>query len=122
MLFGGPWERPFPPYFVQYLHPVGFFFFSLFLSRPLLVRMCALRDVVFFVLVGVVVIATWTGRGSGDCVAFLFLFVCAGPVVVLGLRCPWSWRRLRFPRRSPTGSLEAQSVSAKTVAAWSSPD
>ena len=57
MLFGGPWARPFPPYFVQYLHPVGFLFFYLFLHRPLLVWMWALRDVVLFLREG----------GYGDC-------------------------------------------------------
>ena len=63
------------------------------------------------------VIATWTGRESGDCVAFLFLFVCAVSFVVLGLCCLWSWQRLRSPSCSPTGSVEAQAVAIPTVAA-----
>ena len=53
MLFGGLYARPFPPYLVQYLQPVGFFFLSLFSSRPLIVRLRALRDVVLFRLRGV---------------------------------------------------------------------
>ena len=90
-MFGGPWARQFLPYFVQYLHPVGFFLFSLFSSRPLLVQLCALWDVVlFFSGVWGVVIATLTG--GGDCVAFLFIFVCDVPFLVLGIRCMWSWR------------------------------
>ena len=90
MLFGRPCARPFPPYFVQYLHPVGFFFFSLILYRPLLVRLLSLQDVVLFCLRedGGVVIATWTGRGSGDCIAFLLHLVYAVPFVVLVPRCP----------------------------------
>ena len=52
MLFGGPCARPLPPYFVQYLHPIGFFFFSLLSSRPLFVQLWALRDVVLFRRVG----------------------------------------------------------------------
>ena len=48
MFFGGPWARPFLPYFVQYLQPVRVFFFYLFSSSPLLVRLRALRDLVLF--------------------------------------------------------------------------
>ena len=88
MLFGGLWARPFPPYFVQYLHPVVFLFFSLFSSRPLLVRLRALRDVVLFSLGGRgMVIGMWTGRGIGDCVAFLFPFVLAVLFLVRARQC-----------------------------------
>ena len=52
MLFGGQCARPFPPYFVQYLHPVGSFFFSLLSSLLLLVQLWALRDVVRFLQTG----------------------------------------------------------------------
>ena len=56
MLLGGPCARPFPPYFAQYLQPVGFFFFSLLSSCPIFVRMWDLRDVVHFCCI----------RGDGD--------------------------------------------------------
>ena len=56
MLFGGPWARPLPPYLVQYLQPVGFFFWSLVSSRPLLLRLQALRDGFIFLI----------GGGGGD--------------------------------------------------------
>ena len=56
MLLGGPCARPFLPYSVQHLHPEGLFFFSLLSSRPLSVRLWALRDVVRFLRT----------RGDGD--------------------------------------------------------
>ena len=117
MLFGGPWARPSPPYFVQYLHPIGFFFFSLFSSHPLLMWLCALRDVLLFLLGGGV-IGTWTGRGNGECITFLFLFVCVIPFVVLGLLCTWLWWRVRSPHCSPTGIVGGSAVAVPTVAAW----
>ena len=52
MLFGGPCTRPFPLYFMQYLHPVGLFFFSLLSFHPLFVRIWALRGVVRFIQTG----------------------------------------------------------------------
>ena len=60
MLFGGPWTSPFPPYFGKYLHPVVFFFFSLCLSLSLLMRLCALQDVVLFH------IGRWDGDSNVD--------------------------------------------------------
>ena len=123
MLFGAPWDRPFPPYLVKYLQPVVFFFFSLFSSCPLLVRLHALRDVVLFRLRGGgMVIGTGTGRGSGDCVDFLFLYVFVVPFVVRGLICLRLWRRVRFPRRSLIGIMGAPDVAATAIVAWSSPD
>ena len=123
MLLGGLCARPFPPYFAQYLHPVGFFFFSLLSSRPLFLQLWALRDVGFFSSRGGVgVILKWVRRGSGDCVVFLFIFVYAIPFSVLGPRCPWLWRLFCSPRHCPTGIVVTMADVAPTAGAWSSPD
>ena len=71
---------------------------------------------------GGVVIGTWTGMGSGNCVAFLFPFVCAILFVALRFCCLWSWRCLHSPRCSPIGMVGAPAVAEPTVAACSSPD
>ena len=52
MLLGGPYDIPFLTYFVQYLHPLGFFLFSLLLSHPMFVRLCALHGVALFLQTG----------------------------------------------------------------------
>ena len=57
MLFNCPWARQFTPYFVKYLHPVGFSFFALFFSYPLLLQLWDLQDVVLFL---------WAGWGGAD--------------------------------------------------------
>ena len=75
-----------PPYLAQYLQFVGFFFFSLS-SRPLLVRLRALHDVVLFRLGGgvcvCVVIVTGIGRGISDSFYFCFRrpLLGAGPLL-----------------------------------------
>ena len=48
MLLDGPFARPFLPYFLRYLYPLGLFFFSFVLSRALFVRLWDLRNVVRF--------------------------------------------------------------------------
>ena len=64
------------------------------------------------------VIVTWTGRGRGDCVAVLFLFVCVFPSMVLGPHFLWSWRRLYSPCLLLTGIVEPLAAAVPTVAAW----
>ena len=80
-------------------------------------RMCSV-----FVELGVTVIVTWTGMGSGDCVVFIFLFVYAVLSLVLGPRCPWSCRRLCSPRCCPTGIVVLMVAVVPVVGASSSPD
>ena len=75
---------------------------------------------IFFVL-GVTVIAIWTGRESGNCVIFIFIFVYAVLFLVLGLCCPWSWRSLRSPRFCLTGTAVLVAV-VPIVGTSSSPD
>ena len=63
------------------------------------------------------VIAMRTGRGSGDCVAFIFLFVYAIPFVVLGPRCTWSWHCVHYSCRYLTGSVVPLDAVALTAVA-----
>ena len=75
---------------------------------------------VLFELVATV-IATWKGRGSGDCALFICLFVYAILFWVLVPRCSWLWRRLFSPRSCPTGIVVLISL-VPIVGASSSPD
>ena len=119
MLFGGPWARPFPPYLGSTCILSDFSSFFCFCPAPYMCGCVPCGMWLFFVWGGGGgVIATWTGRGGGNCVAFIFLCVCAVPFVVLGLCCPWSWRSLRSPCCSPIGSVEAPSVYVPIVAAF----
>ena len=85
MFLGGPCAKPFPPYLAQYLHPVGFLFFSLLSSCPLFVRMWSLRDVVRFCRVGGDGNRDIDGEGDRRLCRLYFYFclrpplLCAGP-------------------------------------------
>ena len=76
----------------------------------------------FFVEWGGTAIATWTERGSGECIIFIFLFVYAVPFSVLVSRCRWPWWRLHSPRFYMTGIGMTLAAVVPTVGAWSSPD
>ena len=99
-----------------------FILFFVFVPPPNCAAVCSVGCGSFSSRGGGEVIATWTGREGGDYVAFIFLFVCAVPSVVLVLLCPWSWRRVRFPRLSLTSSMGDPAVAVPTVANWSSLD
>ena len=112
----------FPPYFAQYLYPVGFSSFLFFHPAPYSCGCGTCMMWSFFLELGGTVITTWTGRESDDCVVFRFIFVYAVLFLVLGPRRPWSWQRLSSPSCCPTSTVVLMISVAPNVVASSSPD
>ena len=97
---------------------LDFYSFICFCTAPYLCGCGPCGMWFYFFVRGGMVIATWTRRRSDGCVAFLLLFVCAAPFVVLGPQCPWSWRRLHSTCCSPTGSVSPPAAAVPKVSAW----